>query len=66
MDIYPDKNWNFPKAHMHKHVFADILQKGVTRVYNTKPNEKAHSPLKDFYELMSNFKDFAIQVFISP
>jgi len=60
MDIYPDKNWNFPKAHTHKHVFADILRKGVTRVYNTKPNEKAHSPLKDFYELMSNFKDFAI------
>ena len=66
MDIYPDKNWNFPKAHTHKHVFADILRKGVTRVYNMKPNEKVPSPLKDFYELMSNFKDFAIQVFISP
>lgn len=56
------KNWNFPKAHTHKHVFQDILRKGATRVFSTKPNEKAHSPLKSFYQLMTNFKDFGRQV----
>jgi hypothetical protein len=27
-----------------------------------KPNEKAHSPLKSFYQLMTNFKHVAEQV----
>jgi hypothetical protein len=62
MEIYPDKSWNFPKMHSHVHLFADILRKGVSRIYNTKPNEKAHSPLKSFYQLMTNFKHVAEQV----
>ncbi|KAF8887442.1 hypothetical protein CPB84DRAFT_1816617 [Gymnopilus junonius] len=56
------KDWNFPKAHTHKHVFQDILHKGVMRVFSMKPNEKAHSPLKSFYQCMTNFKDFGQQV----
>jgi uncharacterized membrane protein len=48
--------------HSHVHLFADIIRKGVTRIYNTKPNEKAHSPLKDFYQAMTNFKNFIEQV----
>jgi len=48
--------------HSHVHMFSDISRKGVTRIYNTKPNEKAHSPLKDFYQVMTNFKNFAGQV----
>ncbi|KAF8895008.1 hypothetical protein CPB84DRAFT_1816018 [Gymnopilus junonius] len=56
------KDWNFPKAHTHKHVFQDILRKGVMRVFSMKPNEKAHSPLKSFYQHMTNFKDFGQQV----
>lgn len=62
MEAYPDKSWNFPKMHSHKHLIANILQKGVTRIYNTKPNEKAHSPLKSFYQRMTNFKDITEQV----
>ncbi|KAF8900821.1 hypothetical protein CPB84DRAFT_1815310 [Gymnopilus junonius] len=50
------------KAHSHKHVFTDIMRKGVARNFSTKPNEKAHGPLKSFYQLMTNFKDFGIQV----
>jgi hypothetical protein len=60
----PDKNWNFPKAHTHDHVFDDIKNKGVTRGFNTKPDEKAHRPLKAFYLFHTNFKDVAPQVFI--
>jgi hypothetical protein len=45
-------------------MFADILAKGVTRGYNTKVNEGMHGPLKDSYELRSNFRDFAEQVII--
>ncbi|KAG2092954.1 uncharacterized protein F5147DRAFT_747983 [Suillus discolor] len=36
------KNWNFPKKHMIMHIFDDILAKGATCNYNTKPNEKMH------------------------
>ena len=59
----PDKSWNFPKAHTHSHVFDDIKNKGVTRNYNTKPDEKAHRSLKAFYLFHTNFKDIAPQVF---
>jgi hypothetical protein len=60
----PDKNWNFPKAHTHHHVFDDIKNKGVTRNFNTKPDEKAHRLLKAFYLFRTNFKDIAPQVFV--
>lgn len=56
------KNWNFPKIHMMAHLFDDIEAKGVTRNYNTKPNEKMHGPLKDIYLLQTNFRDVAEQV----
>ncbi|KAK0493804.1 hypothetical protein EDD18DRAFT_1107781 [Armillaria luteobubalina] len=56
------KKWNFPKVHSHKHMVDDILEKGVTLNYNTKPNEKMHGPLKDAYQLQTNFKDVAEQI----
>ena len=59
-----EKSWDFPKNHTHAHMFADILAKGVTRGYNTKVNEGMHGPLKDSYQLRSNFRDFSEQVFI--
>jgi hypothetical protein len=45
-------------------MFQDILNKGATRNYNTKPNEKANGPLKKYYR-RTNFKDVAKQVRIS-
>ncbi|RDB28873.1 hypothetical protein Hypma_015251 [Hypsizygus marmoreus] len=59
---YPDKSWEFPKAHSQKHVFGDILAKGATRNYNTKTNEKCHGPLKTAYKLRTNFKKVAKQI----
>ena len=56
------KNWNFPKAHTHMHAFDDVVNKGVTRNYNTKPNEKLHGPLKETYRLRTNFKNVGPQV----
>jgi hypothetical protein len=44
------------------HLFDDILAKGVTRNYNTKPNEKMHGPLRVIYHRRTNFKDVASQV----
>lgn len=64
--LRPDKGWNFPKAHTHQHVFQDILTKGVTRNYNTKPNEKLNGPLKKFYQNHTNFKNVASQVSSVP
>ncbi|OSC97911.1 hypothetical protein PYCCODRAFT_1418559 [Trametes coccinea BRFM310] len=52
----PEKSWNFPKAHTHQHVPADILAKGVTRNYNTKTFESMHRPLKTAYLERTNFK----------
>lgn len=60
-----DKNpWNFPKMHSHMHLFDDIEAKGVTRNYNTKPNENLHGPLKTLYKLQTNFKNVGQQVCI--
>ena len=42
-------------------MFEDILNKGATRNYNTKPNEKANGPLKKYYK-HTNFKKVASQV----
>ncbi|KAI6028057.1 hypothetical protein BKA83DRAFT_4462579 [Pisolithus microcarpus] len=55
------KNWNFLKNHMHMHVFDNIEAKGVTRNFNTKPNEKMHGPLKEKYQKHTNFKNIAQQ-----
>ena len=59
------KNWEFPKNHTRAHVFDDILAKGATRVYNTKPNEKMHGPIKESYQRRTNFKNVAEQVRIT-
>ncbi|KAI6151572.1 hypothetical protein BKA82DRAFT_169619, partial [Pisolithus tinctorius] len=56
------KNWNFPKNHIHMHVFNNIKAKGVTHNFNTKPNENMHGPLKEAYQKQTNFKDIAQQV----
>ncbi|KAG1888363.1 hypothetical protein F4604DRAFT_1877444 [Suillus subluteus] len=55
------KNWNFPKKHLILHVFDDILAKGVTHNYNTKPNEKMHGGLRKIYLQRTNFKNDASQ-----
>ncbi|KAK0464016.1 hypothetical protein IW261DRAFT_1427519 [Armillaria novae-zelandiae] len=57
--------YHFESGFMAVH-FADggkyeDLSKGVTLNYNTKPNEKMHGPLKDAYQLQTNFKDVAEQ-----
>ncbi|KAG2142230.1 uncharacterized protein EDB93DRAFT_1241592 [Suillus bovinus] len=55
------KNWNFPKKHLISHAFNDILAKGVTRNYSTKPNEKKHGTLQKIYLQCTNFKNVASQ-----
>ena len=56
------KDWNFPKMHTHIHGFDDVQNKGTTRNYNTKPNEKLHGPIKEAYRNQTNFKNVAPQV----
>ncbi|KAK0436961.1 uncharacterized protein EV420DRAFT_1487347, partial [Desarmillaria tabescens] len=45
-----------------RHLPDDILAKGVSRNYDTKPNENMHGPLKDAYQLRTNFKEVAEQI----
>ncbi|KAG6328987.1 hypothetical protein ID866_10101 [Astraeus odoratus] len=47
---------------MLTHLFDDIIAKGVTQNYNTKPNEKCHGLLQQTYQQETNFKDVANQV----
>ena len=44
--------------HSHVHVFSDIIAKGATINYDTKPNEGTHGASKDTYKLISNGKEF--------
>lgn len=60
------KNWNFIKMHLQLHAYEDILAKGATHNYNTKPNEKLHRPLRDIYHERTNFRDVARQVLLKP
>ena len=65
--ISPDgKDWNIPKMHTHTHAFPDIMAKGVTINYDTKPNEGTHGGPKDTYKLMSNGKEYEdmVRIFI--
>jgi hypothetical protein len=57
-----EKNWNFPKAHLPKHVFDDVVRKGVTRNFGTKIDESMHGPARAAYLRLTNFKDVAPQV----
>ena len=59
---YIGVHWEFPKNHIRAHIFDDILAKGMTPIYNTKPNEKMHGPLEESYQQRMNFKDIAEQV----
>ncbi|KAF7789434.1 hypothetical protein EIP86_000378 [Pleurotus ostreatoroseus] len=59
---FPAKDWNFIKLHYQQHSYEDILAKGASRNYNTKPFEKRHRPLKKTYQLQTNFKDVANQI----
>ncbi|KAI0369554.1 hypothetical protein BV20DRAFT_1078292 [Pilatotrama ljubarskyi] len=59
---YPDKNWNFPKAHTHQHLIDDIIMKGVTANYNAKLFEPMHGSLKEIYTDCTNFKHVEGQI----
>ncbi|KAJ3556868.1 hypothetical protein NM688_g1786 [Phlebia brevispora] len=60
--FFPDKVWQFIKAHSYAHSTRDIRKKGVTRNYNTKPNEKLHGRLKDAYQNQTNYKEVKSQI----
>jgi len=57
-----DKNWNFPKKHLARHLFDDIEAKGAARNFDSKFNEKLHGPLKKSYQRRTNFKNVAGQI----
>ncbi|KAI6012865.1 hypothetical protein BKA83DRAFT_13923 [Pisolithus microcarpus] len=61
-DMDLKENWNFPKAHLWKHITHDIRSKGVVCNYSAWPNKKMHSPLKDAYQDHSNGRDVAGQI----
>ncbi|KAG1836199.1 hypothetical protein DFJ58DRAFT_847084 [Suillus subalutaceus] len=59
------RNWQelkLSEKHSNAHVFDDILAKGATRNYNTKPNERMHGPLRAIYLWQTNFKNVTTQV----
>ena len=58
----PLKKWDFPKVHLQLHLFDDIIAKGVTRNYNTKPSESCHGPIRKDYLSSTNFRDVPKQV----
>ncbi|KAJ6495988.1 hypothetical protein C8R45DRAFT_1052651 [Mycena sanguinolenta] len=59
---FEDKNWNFPKMHLHKHVFDDIERKGVTKNFGTKIDESMHGPARAAYLRQTNFKNVTPQI----
>jgi len=59
--LMPNKNWNFPKMHLHMHMLQDIFNKGATKHYSTKTFEAMHKLFKELY-LLTNFKNVAPQV----
>ncbi|KAH9901641.1 hypothetical protein C8Q73DRAFT_636091 [Cubamyces lactineus] len=59
---FPDKNWNFPKGHTHQHLVYDIVEKGVSKNFNTKPFEKMHGVIKGIYQDQTNFKNVEAQI----
>ncbi|KAG1736257.1 hypothetical protein EDD22DRAFT_852278 [Suillus occidentalis] len=62
MDPVTGEDWNFPKKHAGSHLFDNILAKGATQNYNTKPNKKMYGPVRDIYHNQINFKDVATQI----
>lgn len=61
---YEKGEWNYPKVHLIRHLFEDIVAKGVTKNFTTKTFEKMHGPAKDSYKRRTNFKNVAIQVLV--
>ncbi|KAJ7086268.1 hypothetical protein C8R44DRAFT_650957 [Mycena epipterygia] len=59
---FEDKNWNFPKMHLHLHVFDDIEKKGVSKNFGTKIDEAMHGPARAAYLRQTNFKNVAPQI----
>ena len=59
---YLKGGWNFPKMHLVLHLFDNIMSKNATRNYSMKPFKKMHSPLREAYKQISNFKEVAGQV----
>ncbi|KAJ7471600.1 hypothetical protein B0H11DRAFT_2158977 [Mycena galericulata] len=59
---FEDKNWNFPKMHLHIHVFDDIERKGITKNFGTKIDEAMHGPARAAYLRQTNFKDVTPQI----
>ncbi|PPQ82862.1 hypothetical protein CVT24_008300 [Panaeolus cyanescens] len=53
------KGWDFPKNHIHRHMFEDIISKGVTKNYNTKYDEAMHTSLKESYQFRGHFRNVA-------
>ena len=57
------KTGSFPNA-THAHMFDDIVAKGVTKNYSTKPSEQMHGEAKKVYAHVTNFKEVEGQVII--
>ncbi|KAF8217280.1 hypothetical protein K438DRAFT_1954122 [Mycena galopus ATCC 62051] len=60
--VFEDKNWDFPKAHLHQHLFDDIERKGVTKNFTTKIDESMHGPVRAAYLRKTNFKNVQPQI----
>ncbi|KAF8166643.1 hypothetical protein K438DRAFT_2065546 [Mycena galopus ATCC 62051] len=62
---FEDKNWDFPKAHLHQHLFDDIECKGITKNFTTKISESVHGPVRAAYLRQTNFKNVQPQILCS-
>ncbi|KAJ6467793.1 hypothetical protein C8R45DRAFT_1055381 [Mycena sanguinolenta] len=60
-----DKNWEFPKAHLHVHAFDDIVRKGVSKNFGTKIDESMHGSVRAAYLRQTNFKNVQPQILCS-
>ncbi|KAJ7500378.1 hypothetical protein B0H11DRAFT_2155479 [Mycena galericulata] len=59
---FEDKNWNFPKMHLHIHAFDDIERKGITKNFGTKIDEAMHGSARAAYLRQTNFKNVEPQI----
>ncbi|KAG1796238.1 uncharacterized protein HD556DRAFT_1431370 [Suillus plorans] len=68
LDVHTESTIKAGKAEvlefqMHlEHIFDDIIAKGATRNFSTRPNEKQHGPIKRWYLWQTNRKDIANQI----
>jgi hypothetical protein len=61
MNIFHEKNWDFPKMHQLVHLFPDIRLKGPTSSLGCNIGESFHQGLIDAYAA-SNKKNAISQV----